>query len=96
MSLDSALAAVPTLLIVWACLTAVFVGLLTYRGQLTRYENEELDLNDIKASYRQRQSDIVRRVRQVTPLVTILGSAAGVVTVCIVGIWVADAIRVLR
>lgn len=96
MSLDAALAAVPTLLVVWACLTALFVGLLTYRGQLTRYENEELFLTDIKADTRQRQSEIVRRVKQVTPFVTILGSAAAVTTVCIVGIWVADAIRVLR
>ena len=36
----------PILLTVWAVLTACFLGLLMYRGQLTRYEEEQLFLND--------------------------------------------------
>ena len=96
MSLDSALAAVPTLLVIWASLTAIFVGLLTYRGQLTRYEDEQLFLTDNNPDERLRQTQIVRRVKQVQPFVTVLGGAAGLVPAGIVGIWVADAIRVLR
>ena len=96
MSLESALAAIPTLLVVWASLTAIFVGLLTYRGQLTRYEEEQLFLAGHDPDGEQRQNDIVRRIRQVQPFVTVLGGAAALVTVGIVGIWVADAIRVLR
>ena len=84
------------LLVVWALLTALFVGLLTYRGQLTRYEDEQLFLTDNNPDEQRRQTEIVRRVRQVQPFVTVLGGAAGLVTVGIVGIWVADAIRILR
>ena len=96
MSLNAALSAVPTLLIVWASLVACFVGLLTYRGQLTRYEDAELFLNEQHPDLEQHQSDIVRRVNRMQPLVQLFGGAAGLVTVGIVGIWVADAIRILQ
>lgn len=95
MSLNAAVSAVPTLLIVWATLVACFVGLLTYRGQLTRYEEDQLFLSDQNPEEQQEQYNIVRRVNQVQPLVRIFGGAAGLITVSIVGIWVADALRTL-
>lgn len=96
MSLASAVSAVPILLVVWAILTACFVGLLTYRGQLTRYENEQLFLLDQNPNSERSQSEIVRRVQKIQPIVRIFAGAAGLVTVGIVGIWVADAIQTLR
>ena len=96
MSLNTALSAVPTLLVVWASLVACFVALLTYRGQLTRYEDAELFLSEQNADAERQQSDIVRRVNKVQPLVQLFGGAAGLVTVGIVSIWVADAIRILQ
>ena len=96
MSLSTALAAVPTLLIVWAVLVACFVGLLTYRGQLTRYEDAELFLSEQTHDAEVHQSDIVRRVNKVQPFVQLFGGAAGLITVGIVSIWVLDAIRILQ
>jgi hypothetical protein len=98
MTLEAALAAIPTLLVIWAILTACFVALLTYRGTLTRYEDDQLFLNENEAtaSGERRQNEIVRRIRQVEPLVRIFAAAASLMTVGIVGIWLADAIRVLR
>ncbi len=95
MSLASALSAVPTLLVVWAVTTALFVGLLTYRGQLTRYEDEQLFLADINPDGPRKQSEIVRRVNQVQPFVRIFAAVAGLLAVSIVGIWVAEALRTL-
>ena len=96
MTLNSAVSAVPTLLIVWASLVACFVGLLTYRGQLTRYEDDQLFLAENNPDGQRQQYDIVRRVNQVQPFVRLFGAAAGVMTASIVGIWVADALRVLN
>ena len=96
MSLNAALSVVPTLLVIWASLVACFVGLLTYRGQLTRYEDAELFLNEQHPDAERQQSDIVRRVNKVQPFVQFFGGAAGLVTVGIVTIWVADAIRTLQ
>ena len=96
MTLSAAVSAVPTLLIIWASLVACFVGLLTYRGQLTRYEDDQLFLAENNPDGQQQQFDIVRRVNQVQPFVRVFGVAAGVMTAGIVGIWVADALRVLN
>ena len=68
----------PILLFVWAVLAAAFVALLIYRGQLTRYEDEQLFLNDGHKEHAQaQQTAIVRRVRQMAPLVRVIGGAAG-------------------
>ncbi len=96
MTLAAALAAVPLLLVVWAISTALFVGLLTYRGQLTRYEDEQLFLADINPDGPRKQSEIVRRVNQVQPFVRIFAGVAGLLSIGIVGIWLADAIQTLR
>ena len=96
MTLNTAVSAVPTLLIIWATLVACFVGLLTYRGQLTRYEDDQLFLAENNPDGERQQYDIVRRVNQVQPFVRLFGGAAGVLTAGIVGIWVADALRVLN
>ncbi len=95
MTLASALHAVPTLLVLWAVVTALFVGLLTYRGQLTRYEDEQLFLADINPDGPRKQSEIVRRVNQVQPFVRIFAGVASLLAVSIVGIWVAEALQTL-
>ncbi len=81
----------PVLLTVWAVLTACFLALLVYRGQLTRYEDEQLFLNDTTTNEEQRQSNIVRRINRLEPVVRGVGAAAGIATACAVGIYVWDA-----
>ena len=82
----------PLLLALWAVLAAAFLGLLMYRGQLTRYEDDQLFLNDEgNSTEREQQTQIVRRVKQIEPLVRIAGGAAGLITACIVGMYVFDA-----
>jgi hypothetical protein len=82
----------PILLFIWAALAICFIGLLMYRGQLTRYEDDQLFLNeDTNRTEQQQQDEIVRRVRKIEPLVRIFGSAAGLVTAGVVGMYVYDA-----
>lgn len=82
----------PVLLTVWAVLTGCFLALLVYRGQLTRYEDEQLFLNDeARTNERDEQSKIVHRINRIQPIVRVVGAAAGIVTACAVGIYVWDA-----
>ena len=82
----------PVLLTVWAVLTGCFLALLVYRGQLTRYEDEQLFLNDdARTNEREEQSKIVQRINRIQPVVRVVGAAAGIVTACAVGIYVWDA-----
>ena len=79
----------PILLIVWAVLAVCFLALLVYRGQLTRYEDEQLFLSDeTNLNAREQQSRIVHRVHKLKPLVTTFGAAAGLVTASVVGLYV--------
>ncbi|MDE3105752.1 MAG: hypothetical protein KGK08_11295 [Acidobacteriota bacterium] len=96
MSLDAAVQAVPTMLIIWAVVTACFVAILTYRGQLTRYEQERLFLMEIDLNGEQHQSAIVRRIHQIQPYVRILAVASSLLTISIVTIWTMDAWRTLH
>ena len=81
----------PILLTVWAVLTACFLALLVYRGQLSRYEEDQLFLSDEVNPEEVFQTQIVRKLRKIEPIVKIVGSAAGLATVCAVGTYVYDA-----
>jgi hypothetical protein len=87
----------PILLFVWAALAVCFLGLLMYRGQLTRYEDEQLFLNEeTNKAEQEQQTKIVSRVKRIEPLVRIFGGAAGLVTACIVGMYVWNAWQQLQ
>jgi hypothetical protein len=82
----------PLLLTVWAVLAFAFLALLVYRGQLTRYEDEQLFLNESGTQHeRELKSDIVRKVQKLQPIVSVVGGAAALVTACAVGIYVWNA-----
>ena len=87
----------PVLLIVWAVLAASFLALLIYRGQLTRYEDEQLFLNDeANTNAQEQQTQIVRRVTRLEPLVRVFGGAVGLMTASVVGIYVWNAWKTIQ
>jgi hypothetical protein len=88
---------IPALLIVWAAVTACFLGLLAYKGQLTRYEEDQLFLNEAIITHEQTlQSEIVRKVTKIQPFVRVLGIVSAIMTAGIVGIFTYDAWQHLR
>ncbi|WP_260740441.1 hypothetical protein [Tunturiibacter lichenicola] len=90
------MSALPVLLIVWAVFAACFLALLAYKGQLTRYEEDQLFLNETLSHEQQVQSEIVRKVNRIAPFVRVFGVAAAVMTAGIVGIFTYDAWQHLR
>ena len=84
------------LLIVWAVLIVMFLALLVYRGQLARYEDEQLFLNDVVTPEQEMQQTIVRKLKAIDPIVKIVGGAAGLATACAVGLYVWDAWQKLQ
>ena len=83
--------ALPSLVVIWAVLTGLFLALLAYNGTITRYEDNQLFLADINANEQERQSTIVRKVNKTLPLVRILGTTSAILTMVIVGIYTWDA-----
>jgi len=84
------------LLIVWAVLLVCFLALLVYRGQLARYEDEQLFLGDEVSQEQQMQEAIVRKLQRIDPFVKVIGGAAGLATALTVGLYVWDAWRSLQ
>ena len=81
---------------IWAGFAAAIVALLVYRAQLTRYEDDQLFLNDaIRTEEQQLQLTIVRKLNRVQPLVRIVGGAATAMSICMLSIYVWDAIKSL-
>jgi hypothetical protein len=94
---ELAMSAIPVLLIVWAAVTACFLGLLAYKGQLTRYEEDQLFLNEAIVTHEQTlQTEIVRKVTQIQPFVRVLGVVSGVMTAGILAIFTYDAWQHLK
>ncbi|MEO8736079.1 MAG: hypothetical protein ABI380_06030 [Edaphobacter sp.] len=86
----------PVLLIVWAAIAACFLALLAYRGQITRYEEDQLFLTENESNEQREQGEIVRKVQKIRPFVNLLGFAAALMTIGIVGIFTYDAWQHLR
>lgn len=90
------MSAITLMLTIWAVIAACFLALLAYRGQLTRYEEDQLFLGDSETNEQREQSEIVRKVKKIEPLVRILGVAAAAMTAGIVGIFTYDAWQHLK
>lgn len=86
----------PVLLIVWAAIAACFLALLAYRGQLTRYEEDQLFLTDNPSNEQDEQTEIIRKVNKIRPFVNFFGYAAALMTIGIVGIFTYDAWQHLK
>lgn len=90
------MSAIPIMLIVWGVVAACFLALLAYRGQLTRYEEDQLFLNERETHVQHEQNEIIRKVNKIGPAIRVLGFAAAAMTISIVGIFTYDAWQRLR
>jgi hypothetical protein len=85
--------ALPVLIVIWAVFTGLFLALLAYNGTITRYEENQLFLDDINGGEKQAQNSIVSKVNKVLPFIRALGSLSAIMTVVIIGIYTLDAWR---
>ncbi len=79
--------------VVWGALTAVLLGLLMYRGNLTRYEEDQLFLSDSNGMEQREQEEILVKVRKIEPVIRLFSGVTGLITAVIVCFYVYDAIQ---
>ena len=79
--------------IVWGALAVVLLALLMYRGNLTRYEDDQLFLDDANEMEHRAQDEIMRKIKKIEPVIRVFGGVTGLVTIAIVGFYVYDAIQ---
>jgi len=83
----------PVLWIVWAIVTTTLLALIVYRSNLTRYEEDQLFLDEAGEHQHREQETILKKINRIQPLVRVFTVTTCVMTVAIVGLYVYDAIR---
>ncbi len=78
------------LVIAWGAVGAVLLVLLGYRGTLTRYEEDQIFLNDAVTVEAQQQGDIQRKLLQIRPFLVAMLWTIGVLTAVILGMFIRD------
>jgi hypothetical protein len=87
------MSAVLYLWIVWAGVLAILLILLAYRSTLTRYEEDQLFLDEAEDHQKKEQTELLAKVNKITPFVRIATGATCVLSACILGIYIWDAVQ---
>jgi len=82
--------ALPVLIVVWAAVTGLFLVVLAYNATITRYEEDQLFLDNINENEQQQQNSILRKVHITLPTLRVLGSLSGVLALFIIVIYTWD------
>ena len=83
--------ALPALIVIWAVFTGLFLALLAYNATLSRYEENQLFLDEINTNEKQQQTAIISKIHRTAPFIRALGILAAVMTVVIIAIYTWDA-----
>ena len=84
---------VPTLWIVWSVFAALLLTLLLYRGTITRYEDDQLFLDDISDRQHKENDAIIRKLKQLQPILKVFTGVTSVLTATLIGLYAWDAIK---
>lgn len=79
--------------VAWGVVAAVLLVVLGYRGTLTRYEEDQIFLDESGSMEAQEQGEIQRKLEKVRPFLVTTVWAIGVLTVVILGMYVRVAIQ---
>jgi hypothetical protein len=87
------MSAIVALWIVWAGVLAILLILLAYRATLTRYEEDQLFLDDAEDHQKKELNEILAKVNKIQPFVRVATGATCVLSACILGIYIWDAVQ---
>jgi sensor domain CHASE-containing protein len=84
---------VPILWIVWAVFAAILLCLLLYRGTITRYEDDQLFLDDTSERQHKENDAIIRKLATIQPFLKVFTGVTSILTAAIIGMYAWDAIK---
>jgi hypothetical protein len=79
-----------SLVIAWGAIGAALLVLLGYRGTLTRYEEDQIFLNETVTVQAQEQTDIQRKLHAIRPFLLVMVWTLGALTAVILGLFIRD------
>jgi hypothetical protein len=84
---------VPFLWIAWGVFAAILLSLLLYRGTITRYEDDQLFLDDISDRQHKENDAIIRKLARIQPFLRVFTGVTSILTATIIGLYAWDAIK---
>jgi hypothetical protein len=84
---------IPLMWALWAGLTTTLLVLLLYRSNLTRYEEDQIFLEESSERQNTYQQELLKKVNRITPFVKIVTVCTCVMTAAILGFYVWDAVK---
>ena len=76
------------LLLVWAALTVVLVGLWIYRAIIGMQEEDQIFLDRAEAALEQNQIETLRRINRLDPILKVLAIDSGGLLLILGAVWV--------
>lgn len=74
------------LLVTWGVMTGVLILLLIYRSTLTMHEDDQLFLGESESHMQAEQTELMKRMNKLTPLVRLFGGLSVLLIVAIAGV----------
>ena len=81
------------LLIVWAVVTAIFLGLLLWRNLLESHEDDQLFIDPAEDHIAREQRELVGKINTLSKPILLTGILACVLLVVTAGIWLYQCLR---
>jgi hypothetical protein len=91
--MSSLMSYMPVVWIVWASVITILLVLLVYRSNLTRYEEDQIFLDDCASHQKKEQEDLLVKVNKIQPAIRIVTGVTCALTVGIIGVYVWDALQ---
>lgn len=75
------------LMILWGLITVILALLMIYRGTVTMHEDDQLFLDEAESHMQKEQTEVLKKLNWVNPLVRVFGGASGLLALVIIGLW---------
>ena len=82
------------LLVAWGVLTAILIILLIYKSTLTMHEDDSIFLNETESQMQKDQTEVLAKMRKITPIVKVLGALSGVMILVIAGLFIYQGLNI--
>ena len=82
------------LLIVWGILTAILIILMIYKSTLTMHEDDSIFLNETESQMQKDQTEVLAKMRKITPIVKVLGALSGAMILVIAGLFIYQGLNI--
>ena len=82
------------LLVAWGVLTGILIILLIYKSTLSMHEDDSIFLHDTESQMHKDQTEVLAKMKKITPIVKVLGALSGAMILVIAGLFIYQGLNI--